>query len=80
MKAAIIGLRHPHAGSIGPGRPGYIHSFRQLEDVDVVAYCEDTDPSLLDEATEFDPDATTYTNLDELLAVSYTHLTLPTKA
>ncbi|MDP7578001.1 MAG: Gfo/Idh/MocA family oxidoreductase [SAR202 cluster bacterium] len=68
MKAVIIGLRHPHSGSIGPSRPGYIHSFRQLEGVDVVAYCEDTDLSLLDEATEFDPGAGIYTNLDDLLA------------
>ena len=68
LKAAIIGLRHPHAGTIGPSTPGYIHSFRQLDGVEVVAYCEDTDTERLDEAAEYDPAAGIYTSLDDLLA------------
>ena len=42
LKAVCIGLQHGHMGTIGPVKPGWIHTFRQLEGVEVVAYCEDT--------------------------------------
>ena len=49
LRVAMIGLRHPHVGSLDPARPspGYIHTFKQIPDVQVVAYCEDSDPLLL---------------------------------
>lgn len=50
LKAAIVGLRHGHIGSIGPEKPGYIQTFRHLDGVDVVAYCEDTEPERLEPA------------------------------
>ena len=42
LRAAMVGLRHGHMGSIGPEKPGYIQTFKRLEDVEVVAYFEDT--------------------------------------
>ena len=69
LRVAMIGLRHPHVGSLDPARPspGYIHTFKQIPDVQVVAYCEDSDPLLLDRAREFDPFAHVYASVDELL-------------
>ena len=69
LRVAMIGLRHPHVGSLDPARPspGYIHTFKQIPDVQVVAYCEDSDPLLLDRARAFDPNAHTYASVDELL-------------
>ena len=69
LRVAMIGLRHPHVGSLDPTRPspGYIHTFKQIPDVQVVAYCEDSDPLLLDRAREFDPSAHVYASVDELL-------------
>ncbi len=69
LRVALIGLRHPHVGSLDPTRPspGYIHTFKQIPDVQVVAYCEDSDPLLLDRAREFDPSAHVYASVDELL-------------
>ena len=69
LRVAMIGLRHPHVGSLDPARPspGYIHTFKQIPDVQVVAYCEDSDPLLLDRARAFDPSAHIYASVDELL-------------
>ena len=69
LRVAMIGLRHPHVGSLDPTRPspGYIHTFKQIPDAQVVAYCEDSDPLLLDRAREFDPFAHVYASVDELL-------------
>ena len=53
LKTTLIGLRHPHMGKFGPEPSGYIATFRQLQGVAVVAYCEDTDTSLLEPAGEF---------------------------
>jgi len=68
LKVVIVGLRHGHVGSIGPEKPGLIHTFRHLEDAEVVAYCEDTDTARLDAADEHDPGAGVYTSLDDLIA------------
>ena len=69
IRVAIIGLRHPHVGSLDPARPssGYVHTFKQIPDAQIVAYCEDSDSSLLDQARAFDPEASIHANVDELL-------------
>jgi predicted dehydrogenase len=65
----MIGLRHPHVGSLDPAKPapGYIHTFKLIPGVEIVAYCEDSDATLLDQAREFDPAANVYASVDELL-------------
>ncbi len=63
----MVGLRHGHMGKVGPEHTGYIGTFRQLDGVEIVAYCEDTDPSLLEPVGQFDPDASTYTSIDDLI-------------
>lgn len=70
LKAAIIGLRHGHVGRLEPQNPspGYAHTFRQLDGVRVVAYCEDKDHTRLEFARQFDPGARIYTSVDDLLA------------
>ncbi len=69
LRVAMIGLRHPHVGSLDPARPspGYIHTFQQIPGVQIVAYCEDSDSSLLDLAQAHDPAARVYASIDELL-------------
>ena len=69
IRVAMVGLRHPHVGSLDPARPssGYIHTFKQIPDVEIVAYCEDSDAALLDQARASDPDARVFANVDELL-------------
>ena len=69
VRVAMIGLRHPHVGSLDPARPapGYIHTFKQIPGVQIVAYCEDSDASLLDLARASDPTARVYASVDELL-------------
>ncbi len=69
IRVAMVGLRHPHVGSLDPARPspGYIHTFKQIPDAQIVAYCEDSDPALLDLARAFDPAARTYASVEELL-------------
>ena len=69
IRVAMVGLRHPHVGSLDPARPspGYIHTFKQIPDVQIVAYCEDSDVSLLDLARASDPTARVYASVDELL-------------
>ena len=54
LKTALIGLRHPHIGSFGMEKPSYIHTLKQLQGVELVAYCEDTDSKRLDLARESD--------------------------
>ena len=68
LKVAIVGLRHGHMGSIGPAKPGLIHMYHYLDEFEVVAYCEETDTSLLDPAKEYDPEAGVYTSLDDMIA------------
>lgn len=67
LKAAILGLRHGHMGSIGTEHPGYIQTFKGLEGVSVVAYCEETEPERMDPARTIDPEANLYTSLDEMI-------------
>ncbi len=67
LKAVCIGLQHGHMGTIGPVKPGWIHTFRQLEGVEIVAYCEDTATEKLAEAAEYDPEASVYTSVDDLI-------------
>ncbi len=64
----MIGLRHGHMGKIGPEPSGYIGTFRQLQGVEIVAYCEDTDPSQLETAAQFHPGTRTYSSVDTLIA------------
>jgi predicted dehydrogenase len=68
LKMAIVGLRHGHVGSIGPEKAGLIKNFQYLDEVEIVAYCEEVDTALLDPAKEHDPDASVYTSLDDLIA------------
>ena len=67
-KVAIIGLRHGHVGSIGPEKQGLIQTFWRLEEVEIAAYCEDTNTGLLDAASEHDSDASVYASVDDLIA------------
>ena len=68
LRTALVGLRHPHVGTFGPEKPSYIHTLRQLDGVQLVAYCEDTDPKLLDQAREADPSASHYSSVEDLIA------------
>lgn len=70
LRAAMVGLRHGHMGRLDPKHPspGYIHSFKQIEGVEVVAYCEDTDPHIRELAKAFDPEANVYSSVDDLIA------------
>ena len=68
LKAALIGLRHGHTGKFVPEMTGYISTFKHLDGVEVVAYCEDTDTSLLDHAREAHPSAHLYDSVDDLIA------------
>jgi UDP-N-acetylglucosamine 3-dehydrogenase len=70
VKAVIVGLRHGHVGRLDPQSPsqGYIHSFKQIPGVEIVAYCEDTDPRLLEHAQAFDPQANCYHDLETMIA------------
>lgn len=70
LKAVMIGLRN-HSGSLDPNKShGLLKTFKALPGVEVVAYCE-WDPEQaapLKAVTEADPQARTYTNLDDMLA------------
>ncbi len=68
LKAAIIGLRHGHLGTVDQKSSGYISNFRQLDGVEVVAYCEDVATELLDGVREHHPGASVYTSVDDLVA------------
>ena len=68
LKVAIVGLRHGHMGTIGPAKPGLIHMYHYLDEFEVVAYCEETDTSMLDPAKEHAPGAGVYTSLDDMIA------------
>ena len=68
LKAAMIGLRHGHVGGFGPNGSGYIGNWNNLDGVEVVAYCEDTEPALLEPAKEYHPGAHLYTSVDDLIA------------
>src|SRR5438034_6144932 len=61
LKAACVGLRHGHAR-------GLIGTFKQLEGVQVTAYCEDTDVAALEALRAAEPAAHFYTSVEELIA------------
>ena len=66
LKAAIVGMRHGHVGKPGEGN-GYLETLRHLDGIEIVAYCEDTDLSLLDQAKHFHPNAGFYDNVNDLI-------------
>ena len=68
LRVAIVGLSIAHQGTIGPERPYLIHNFRQMEGVEVVAYCEEDQPEILKDADVHHPEAGQYTSVDELIA------------
>ena len=61
LRAAFIGLRHPHA-------LGLVGTFQQLDGVEVVAYCEDTEGAALERMRERQPGARCYSSVEALLA------------
>ena len=68
LKVAIVGLSVGHQGTIGPETPSLIHNFRQMEGVQVVAYCESTKPELLNDAAVHHPGANVYPSVEDLIA------------
>lgn len=67
LKIAIVGMRHGHVGRLGAGN-GYIETLQHVDGAEIVAYCEDSDSSLLDEAGRYHPGAALYDNVDDLIA------------
>ncbi|MBI2194762.1 MAG: Gfo/Idh/MocA family oxidoreductase [Planctomycetes bacterium] len=61
LKAAHIGLQHGHA-------KGLMGTFKQLCDLDLVAFCEENDPRALEALRVSEPQACLYSSLDDLLA------------
>ena len=68
LKVAIVGLSVGHAGTIGPERPSFLHNFKAMEGVEVVAYCEEIKPEILKDADVHHPEANQYSSVDELIA------------
>jgi predicted dehydrogenase len=60
LKAAVVGLRSGH-------HRGFLGNLRNLEGVEIVAYCEEFATEKLDEMREQDPGATMYSSLDDLI-------------
>ncbi|GIT16323.1 MAG: hypothetical protein CM1200mP37_9040 [Chloroflexota bacterium] len=42
----------------------WVHSARAMEGIEIVAYAEDTDPSGLEDASTYYPDANIYTDYE----------------
>ena len=68
LKVASIGMSVGHAGSIGPERASFTHNWKQMDGVEVVAYCEEEKPEVLKDAAVHHPEANVYTSVDELIA------------
>lgn len=68
LRVAVVGLRHGHLGSVGPEKPGYIHTFNGLDDVEIVGFFEDTEPERLEAVPKEYPEANSYTDLDDMIA------------
>ena len=68
IRVAAVGLSLGHAGTIGPEKTGYIDNWKQIEGVEVVAYCEQNRPEILDDAGVHHPGANVYTSVDDLIA------------
>ena len=67
LKIAIVGMRHGHVGRPGAGT-GYLETLKHVDGAEIVAYCEDSDSALLDEAGRHHPGAALYDNVDDLIA------------
>ncbi len=68
LRTAVVGLEHGHQGKIGPNGGGYIETLKHLDGVEIVAYCEPNDPSLMEPAKEHEPEASLYASIDDLIA------------
>ena len=68
LKVAIVGLSVGHAGTIGPEVTSFLHNFKSMEGVEVVAYCEEQKPETLKDADIHHPEASQYDSVDELIA------------
>lgn len=66
LKIALIGLRHGHTGKPGSGT-GYLETLKHVEGAKLVAYCEDSDPHLLDAIGRHHPGSNLYDNIDNLI-------------
>ena len=60
LKVAIVGLSVGHAGTIGPEVTSFLHNFKSMEGVEVVAYCEEQKPEILKDADIHHPEASQY--------------------
>ncbi len=67
LKLALVGLRHGHVGSFDDDGTGYIATFKQMDEVEIVAYCDETGSPRLDEAREHHPGASIYESLEDLI-------------
>lgn len=72
LRAAMVGLRHGHMGSLDPASPrGLLGTFRQLagdERLEIVAVCEPNDAAALAREVAFGPGARGYESVADLLA------------
>ena len=68
LKAAMVGLRLSHSGTVGPEQTSFMRTFHHLEGVEVTAFCEWRNTDFLNDAKENFPSAGRYDNLDDLIA------------
>ncbi len=66
LKVAIVGMRHGHVGQPGAGT-GYLETLKHVRGAEVVAYCEDSDADLLEQAGRHQPGAALYDDVDDLI-------------
>jgi predicted dehydrogenase len=68
LRAAMVGLRHGHMGSLNPASPGgLLNTFSQIPDVSIVALCEADGQTLAREGS-FLPAARRFETVETLLA------------
>lgn len=68
VRAAIVGLRHGHMGSLNPKSPsGLLGTFQRMPEVRVVALCEGADAATLARELMYLPGAHGYDNVDALV-------------
>lgn len=69
LRAAFVGLRHGHTGTLNPAAPGgLLGTFRQVPDAAIVALCEDTDGSRLARERGYAAGAEVFESVDDLVA------------
>lgn len=69
LRAAIVGLRHGHMGSLNPaGTKGLLGTFQQIDGVEIVAICESEDAAALEREVAFAPGIHGYQSVADLLA------------